>query len=69
MWTKDGPGSHLLVMVSPVITTVPRSFKGVPATTLSAVQVHVLPFTIAFSEPVFPALSKDRDVYTLPALS
>src|SRR5262245_48530146 len=54
--------SHLLAMVSPVITTVPRSLKGFPATTVSAVQVQVLPFTIALSEPVFPALSKNRDV-------
>ena len=54
--------SHLLVMVSPEIVVVPRSLSAFPPTTLSAVHVYVVPFTVPLIEPEFPKLSKKRDV-------
>src|SRR5262245_7473043 len=51
--------SHFIVIVSPAKVIVARSFNGFPPTSLSAVPVHVLPFSAYLTELEFPMLSKN----------
>ena len=48
---------------------VPRSLSGLPPTTLVAVHVQVLPFTVPRTVPVLPRLSKNASTYCLVAAS